>query len=103
MVCHRFSILKTRNLNQNTLPFSAPSKKREPAASSTMSKPFQPCTDTGSSDPGVARAAAIPTRALNRTQDQMPTLGLGMWKVPNDVTAQCGKITVYDWIIHWST
>ena len=93
---HTLTLLVTRKLTRkitHALPhfchISAPSKKSPEASSSTMSKPFQPCTDTGSSDPGVARAAAVPTRALSRTQDQMPTLGLGMWKVPNDVTAQC--------------
>ena len=36
-----------------------------------------------------ARASQVPMQTLARTGDSMPVLGLGMWKVPNDATAQC--------------
>ncbi len=51
------------------------------AAAPPKAKRFRP-------SPGNAAAAAVPSRALSRTGDTMPALGLGMWKVPRDATAQ---------------
>jgi D-xylose reductase len=48
----------------------------------TTTKKFNPATTN-------ARASKVPMKVLARTGDSMPVLGLGMWKVPKDVTAQC--------------
>lgn len=59
-----------------------------------VSQRFRPCADDGTATgEGAARAIAVTKtshqKILSRTGDLMPVLGLGMWKVPGDATAQC--------------
>ena len=72
-----------RSKESPTEDIPAPSAMSSSTTTATVAtKRFNPTTTH-------ARASKVPIQVLARTGDSMPLLGLGMWKVPNDATAQC--------------